>query len=180
MAIFSPSRVVQIAAKLTATNRSAILLTASPVSIAGTSIPYDIDIYSLKGIGYIRELPRTFIPTDNPSDHSSTREFKAAQFEQGPKVGVQLTLVRSDTTEEFWVCQPIPFFNNGSLIEVNISQALSELVKYQIQSGFSLKIAQANLGHGLLEGNDQIHIVGHGERSGQFLQNAEETIFTVP
>lgn len=179
MAIFSPSRVVQIAAKLTASNQAATLLTASPVTIATATIPYDIDIYSLKATGYIRQLTRTWIPVDNPSDHSSVREFKAAQFEEGPKVGVQMILVNSNS-EEFWLGQPIPFFNNGGLFEVNVSQALSELVKYQIQSGFSLKAQTADLGHGLLTEQDQIHFTGHGERSGSFLQDAQETIYTVP
>ena len=179
MAIFSPSRVVQIASKLTASNQSATLVTASPVTIAGATIPYDIDIYSLKGMGYLREVARTFVPTDNPSDHSSVREFKAAQFAEGQKVGIQLVVVETSTTEEFWAAQPIPFFNNGSLIEVNISQVLSELTTYKIQSGFSLKAMIVDLGHGLLTNNDQIHLVGYGERSGSFLQDAQETIYTV-
>jgi hypothetical protein len=98
---------------------------------------------------------------------------------EGPKVGVQLVLVSPDTSE-FFIGEPIPFFNNGGLFVVNISQAISELVKYQLQSGYSLKAQTADLGHGTLTSQDQIHFTGYGERSGQFLQDAQETIYTVP
>jgi hypothetical protein len=119
------------------------------------------------------------VPIDNPSDSSLKREMKAIQYAQSPKIGLQLSLRNDDTFDEYWNCQPIPFYNNGGLHEVNISQVLSDLTEYGLQSGFSLIARAVNLGFGEIDATDEIHVTGFATRSGEFLQDSQEAIYIV-
>lgn len=179
MAIFTPTRIQTIRARLTPSEPMAVLITAQPITIKQVSIPVDSRIHFLKGLGHIRSKELTLVPVDNPSDSSLQREMKAIQYAASPRIGLQLTIRDDASLEEYWLSQPIPFYNNGALHEVNISQVLADLTEYGLQSGFSILGRLADLGFGEAENDDEIHITGYASRWGEILQDSDETIYSV-